>query len=199
MRRPAGRRGRWHLVEGGLGGDAKVDAPDVALVEDVRGAHLEDDREAEVCGRIRRLFVDGDPRCLQIPRVLRGAEPRHREVHVGVRGLARDPGGEGRLHQGRVPPDRPLEADEASVVAVRRGEPDCLVEQARSVEGLPFTSIRLRPAANGTSSSIRRCAASGIGRTESPHALVSSAISTPTPPRKVTIATLSFAVRVPMT
>ena len=57
----------------------------------------------------------------------------------------------------------------------------------------------LRAAANGTSSSILRCAASGIGATSSPRRFASSAISTPTPPETVTIATRSLTGREPMT
>ena len=46
---------------------------------------------------------------------------------------------------------------------------------------------------------MRRCAASGISGTLSPHPFASSAISTPTPPETVTIATRSLAERVPTT
>ena len=62
-----------------------------------------------------------------------------------------------------------------------------------------MTSMGFRAAAKGTSSSIRRCAASGISGTASPRRFASSAISTPTPPETVTIATRSLAGRVPMT
>ena len=59
-----GAGGGEDLVEGGLGGgavgDAEADAPDVALVEDVRREHLEDDGEAELRRRVRRLA--GGPR-----------------------------------------------------------------------------------------------------------------------------------------
>ena len=56
-----------------------------------------------------------------------------------------------------------------------------------------------RAAANGTSPSICRCAASGIGGITSPRPFASSAISTPTPPETVTIATRPLAGSIPMT
>ncbi len=54
-------------------------------------------------------------------------------------------------------------------------------------------------AANGMSSSIRRCAASGIGGPEAPRPFASSAISAPTPPKTMTIAIRSVADSVPKT
>ena len=68
--------------------------------------------------------------------MVRNAERRHREVLVGVRALSLDLGGAGRFHQGGVPSDRGLEADEAPAVPTRRGELERLVEEARVVEAL---------------------------------------------------------------
>ena len=149
--------------------------------------------------RVRRRLVDGNPHRLDVAGVVRGAEPRHREVLVGVRALPLDPGSAGRFHQGEVSPDRILEADEAPVVPVRRGELDRLVEEGRVVEELAGDVGGVRAAANGPSSSMRRYAASGISGNLSPHRFASSAISTPTPPETVTIATRSLAGSVPMT
>ncbi len=187
--RPAGGDG---LVEGrpggGAVGDAKADAPDVALAHDAHGQHLEDDREAEVrrrlaggpcvaggndrdpgCGhrpeggefvyrtgrqlggcrdgrsraplpegarearerrdRAGRLLVHQYPGRLEVARVVRGAEPRYREVRCRVRGLALDPGAPGRPHERGTSPDRPLETHEASMVPVGCGKLDRLDEQ----------------------------------------------------------------------
>ena len=117
---------------GGEGRGGRDGRPRPPLPEGPREAREGRDRAR----RVRRLLVDRDPRRLQIPGVVRGAEPGHREVFVGVRALPRDPGGAGRLHQGRVPSDRALEADEAPVVAVRRRELDEPVEKARVVQEL---------------------------------------------------------------
>ena len=85
---------------------------------------------------MRRLLVHRNPDHLEVPGVVRRAEPRHREVLVGFRALSLDPGGAGCFHQRGVPSDRALEAHEAPVVPVRRGELDRLVEQARVFEEL---------------------------------------------------------------
>ena len=63
----------------------------------------------------------------------------------------------------------------------------------------PVTSLGLRVAVKGTNSSIRRCAASGIGGTVILRRFASFPIGTLTPPETVTIATRWLAGSVPMT
>ena len=53
---------------------------------------------------------------------------------LGVCALALDPGSEGRLHPGWVALDQALEAREAPVVPVRRGEVEHRIQEPRVLE-----------------------------------------------------------------
>ena len=112
---------------GGDGCGRGDDRPGASVLEGPREAREDRSR----AGRGRRVFVDRDPHRFEVAGVVRGAESRHREVLFGICALSLNLGFASCVHQGRVPADRALEAQEAPVVAVRCGELDCLVEEGR--------------------------------------------------------------------
>ena len=84
--------------------------------------------------RVRHLLVDRGAHRLKVKSVIRRAEPRHREVLIGVRVLPLDPGGAGGFHEGGIPSNRALEVDEAPLVPVHPGKIDRLIEEGRSLK-----------------------------------------------------------------